>query len=86
MGKELTAIEELEDMGFEVLNVDYKDKYHVRKISIDVQFYEDGSWCVDSCIADGQSATLGTGDDLRKILPILRGCRDIFLKALKEVK
>ncbi len=83
-GKELTALEELEDMGFEILNKGIDDKYHVRKISIDVQFYEDGSWCVDSCIAPGQNATLGSGRDLRNILPILKYCRNVFLKALKE--
>ena len=86
--KELTALEELEDMGFEILN-NNKDKngnYHNRKISIDVQFYEDGSWVVDSCMGKGQNATLGSGDNLIKILPVLKESKDIFLKAIKEIK
>lgn len=81
------ALEELEDMGFEILN-NYKDKdgnYGIRKISIDIQFYEDGSWCLDSGDSKGINATLESGDSLIKILPTLKHCRDVFLKTIKEI-
>lgn len=87
MENELTALEELEDLGFEILNNDPDEdgNYNNRKISIDVQFYEDGSWVVDSCIGDGQNATLDSGDDLRNILPVLKDCKTVFLKAIQEI-
>lgn len=87
ISKELTALETLKDMGFEILN-NYKDKngkYYIRKISLNVQFYEDGGWCVDSQDSDGLNATLDSGNNLVKILPILKESRDIFLKAIKEI-
>lgn len=34
----------------------------------------------------GAACTLGTGDNLISILPILKNIRDTFLKALKEIK
>ena len=82
-----TNLDELEDMGFDILN-NYKDEngnYGIRKIVIELQFYEDGSWCLDSSGLDGMNATLDTGDNLIKILPTLKYCRDIFLKAIKEL-
>lgn len=81
------ALEELEDMGFEILNNTKNDngKYYNRKISIDIQFYEDGSWCIDSGDSNGQNATLDSGDNLIKIIPTLKHCRDLFLKVIKEI-
>lgn len=84
--RELTALEELKDMGFEI--VDYsteKEPDGLKKIGIYITFYDDGGWAIDSMDLSGLNATLSSGNDLRKILPILKECRDTFLKALKEL-
>lgn len=83
--KELTALEELEDMGFEI--VDYSTEEEpdgIKKIGIYIAFYDDGGWAIDSMDLSGINATLGSGNDLRKITPILKECRETFLKALRE--
>lgn len=84
--KELTALEELEDMGFEIVDYSTEGEPDVlKKIGIYIAFYEDGGWAIDSMDLSGINATLGSGNDLRKILPILKECRETFLKALKEL-
>lgn len=84
--KELTAKEELEDMGIEIYEYHGEDgEESIIKIPIWVQFYEDGSWAVDSTDdMGGANRTLETGENLVDILPILRSIRDVFLKTLKE--
>ena len=82
-----SSLEELEDLGFEILN-NYKDEngeYGLRKISLDLQFYEGGGWCIDSCDSNGMNATLDAGKNLIEILPTLKMCRDLFLKTIKEI-
>ncbi len=84
--KELTALEELEDMGFEI--VDYsteKEPDGFKKIGVCIGIYEDGGWAIDSMDLSRINAKLGSGNDLRKILPILKECRETFLEALKEL-
>ncbi len=87
MAKEnnLTALEILKDMGFQILNMNIDKENSNRKISIDVQFYEDGSWVVDSNDSTGLNTTLNSGTNLVNILPILKECRNTFLKAISEL-
>ena len=84
--KELTALEELEDSGFEIFDYSTEKENGLKKICLCVQFYNDGDWIIDSMDGTGGlNATLKSGDDLRKILPTLKYYRDLFLKALKEL-
>lgn len=86
--KKLTALEELEDMGFKIADYSTKeDTDGLKKIYLCIQFYDDESWVIDSMDeTGGLNATLDSGMDLRKMFPILKECRDLFLKALKEKK
>lgn len=84
--KKFTALEELEDLGMSIFDYSTeKEPNGIKKICLYVQFYNDGSWVIDSMDEYGMNSTIDSGADLRKILPKLKECRDLFLKALKEL-
>ena len=100
--KKHTALEELEEMGFELIFTEEEDG--IDKLPFFVSFYPDGSWDVmtishtkityldesgtlqTNIVSGGGGNDLGSGDNLISILPILRNIRDIYLKCLKKKK
>jgi len=99
---ELTAKEQLEDMGFELIFTEERDG--IDKLPFFVTFYSDGHWDVmtishtevdvineDGTIekriySGGGGSDLDSGDNLISILPILKEIRDLYLKSLTETQ
>lgn len=86
--KKYTPEELLRDLGFEIINP--KSEYpkdNIRKIVIEVELWENGMWSLCSTERNAsESGDLGYGKNLLKMLPLIRECRDLFLKVIKEEK